>query len=139
MEFTSKDFVGTGWKFPVEFKKSLNTVVMLTGEEDIRNSLEVLFATRVGERIMHSHYGSALYSFLFMPMNTSTLTYMESVITKEILYNEPRIVLNNVEIQPSLNEMGRLDITIDYKVTATNNRYNFVFPFYLKEATNLER
>ncbi len=44
------DFTGTGWKFPVEFKKELQTVVLLSGEEDIRNSLEVLFATRVGER-----------------------------------------------------------------------------------------
>ena len=139
MDDQSNDFIGTGWKFPIEFKKNLKTVVMLTGEEDIKNSLDVLFATNVGERIMHANYGTALQTFLFMPINKSTLTYMQAIISDEILFNEPRIVLNNIEIESSVEENGRLDIIIDYKVTATNNRYNYVYPFYLKEASNLER
>jgi hypothetical protein len=137
MDLNFQNFTGTGWKFPVEFQKDLKTVVLLNGEEDIRNSLEVLFATRVGERIMHSRYGSSLSSFLFMPMNKSTLTYMEAIVRDEILFNEPRIVVTEVEIRPS-EASARLDIAIEYKITATNNRYNYVYPFYLKEATNLE-
>jgi hypothetical protein len=137
MDINFQNFTGTGWKFPVEFQKDLKTVVLLNGEEDIRNSLEVLFATRVGERIMHSRYGSSLSSFLFMPMNKSTLTYMEAIVRDEILFNEPRIVVTEVEIRPS-EKIARLDIAIEYKITATNNRYNYVYPFYLKEATNLE-
>ena len=139
MDDQSNDFIGTGWKFPIEFRKNLKTVVMLTGEEDIKNSLDVLFATNVGERIMHANYGTALQTFLFMPINKSTLTYMQAIISDEILFNEPRIVLNNIEIESSVEQNGRLDIIIDYKVTATNNRYNYVYPFYLKEASNLER
>jgi phage baseplate assembly protein W len=139
MEQEMADFTGTGWRFPVEFKKGLGTVVMLSGEEDIKNSLDILFATRVGERIMHSRYGSALSSFLFMPMNRSTLTYMEAIIQDEILFNEPRIVVTNIEIKISESDPSRLDITVTYKITATNNRYNYVYPFYLTEATNLER
>src|SRR5215217_3202458 len=138
METYIQNFTGTGWKFPVEFNKDLKTVVLLTGEEDIRNSLEVLFATRVGERLMHSRFGSSLATFLFMPMNKSTLTYMEAIVRDEILFNEPRIVVIDIEIQPSATEPARLDITIEYKITSTNNRYNYVYPFYLKEATNLE-
>jgi hypothetical protein len=146
MEESSNDFIGTGWKFPIEF--SLQTtgqqavvgeVRMLTGEEDIKNSLDVLFATRVGERIMHASYGSALSNFLFVPINKSTLTYMQAVISDEILFNEPRITLQEVIIQPAPDENGRLDIHIYYRVSATNNRYNYVYPFYLDEATNLKR
>lgn len=139
MNDTPQNFMGTGWKFPVEFKKNLGTVVMLSGDEDIRNSLEVLFATRVGERIMHSSFGSALESFLFMPMNRSTITYMQAIISDEILFNEPRIILNDIEIQPSAAEDGKLDIIFDYTVSKTNNRYNYVYPFYLNEATNLKK
>ena len=138
----SYDFLGRGWKFPIEFSKnenSVGTVAMLTGEEDIRNSLEVLFATTTGERVMHSSYGSALESFLFMPMNRSTLTYMEAIISDEILFNEPRIILNEVIISAVDSDEGRLAITLDYTITATNNRYNYVFPFYIKEATNLKK
>jgi len=137
MEEISKDFMGTGWKFPIEFNKE--TVEMLSYEDDIKNSLDVLFARNVGERIMHPNYGTALSSFLFMPVNKSTITYMQAVISDEILFNEPRIILDDVEINPSALESGRLDIVISYTIRITNNRYNYVYPFYIKEATNLER
>src|SRR5436190_3663581 len=141
MDISSKSFLGRGWKFPIEFRKSeteAGTVVMLQGEDDIRNSLEVLFATRSGERIMHSSYGSALETFLFMPVNKSVITYIQAIIADEILFNEPRIILNEVDIEQSVTEEGRLDINIVYTVNATNNRYNYVFPFYINEATNLK-
>jgi phage baseplate assembly protein W len=141
MENNSNDFIGRGWKFPVEFRLQATggEVMMLTGDEDIRNSLDVLFSTRVGERIMHTSYGTALTDFLFMSINKSTLTYIEAVISDEILFNEPRIMLLEVVVQPSPNEHGRLDIHLQYLVSATNNRYNYVYPFYLDEATNLKR
>lgn len=130
-------FKGRGWKFPIQFRE--NTVAMLTGDVDIQNSLDVLFATNVGERVMHPNYGSALSSFAFTPISTTTLTYMQSIISDEILFNEPRIKVKDVSIKPSISEDGRLDITIEYIVNATNNRYNYVFPFYIREATNLQR
>ena len=142
MDIASTTFLGKGWKFPIEFRKNkteAGTVVMLQGEEDIRNSLEVLFATRSGERLMHSSYGSALETFLFMPINKSVITYIQAIISDEILFNEPRIILNEVNIEQSVTEEGRLDISIVYTVNATNNRYNYVFPFYINEATNLKR
>ena len=137
MEDIFKNFLGTGWKFPVEFKKE--TVVMLTGEEDIKNSLDILFSTELGERIMHSNYGSALSNFLFAPVNQSTITYMIAIINKEILFNEPRIVVSEIKVLPSVTDYGRLDIMIDYIISSTNNRYNYVYPFYINEATNLVR
>jgi phage baseplate assembly protein W len=139
MENSFRDFKGTGWKFPIEFKRKNETVVMLTGEEDIRNSLDVLFATNVGERVMHTNYGSALSTFLFMPVNKSTMTYIQAIIGDEILFNEPRINVTDIAIHPSVTESGRLDITIEYIIVSTNNRYNYVYPFYIREATNLER
>lgn len=140
MKHHTNSFLGTGWKFPIEFRKNNNksgSVVMLQGEEDVRNSLDVLFATQAGERIMHTAYGSALHTFLFMPISKSVITYMQATIRDEILFNEPRIVLNDVEIEQSADENGRLEISIVYTITATNNRYNYVFPFYINEATNL--
>jgi phage baseplate assembly protein W len=139
MENHSKDFMGRGWAFPIGFDPITGDVNMLSGEEDIQDSLKVLFATQVGERVMQPDYGSELDSFLFMPMNKSTLTYMQSVISDAILFYEPRIVLEDVTIEPAGDTSEFLNITIRYRVSATNNRYNFVYPFYIKEATNLER
>ena len=139
MEELSKKFIGRGWKFPVEFRKEDRSVCMLTGEEDIRNCLEIIFKTKMGERVMQPDFGSELDSFLFAQVTRSTITYMQAVISNAILFHEPRIVLNDVEIVQSDEDPERLEVNIDYTVSATNNRYNYVYPFYLKEATNLDR
>jgi phage baseplate assembly protein W len=137
MEQLSQKFIGRGWKFPVTFSKSTATADMLIGEEDIRSSLDVLFATRIGERIMNPDFGSELDEFLFDGMNQGTLTYIQAVVFNSILYNESRIVLDEVEVKYVKEYPGRLDITVFYTISATNNRYNYVYPYYLQDATNL--
>ncbi len=138
MDSSEKDFIGRGWQFPIEFNREKGTVELVDGEEIIRNSLDVLFKTNAGERVMHPAYGSELSYFLFASVNTSTLTYMEHVIRNAILFNEPRINVREVMITAS-NEEGRFDVTVVYTIAVTNNRYNYVFPFYINEATNLHR
>ncbi len=137
MDNSFKEFIGKGWKFPIEFYRDTSSVVMLSGEENIKNSLDVLFSTQMGERIMHADYGSELNSFVFEPLNKSVITYMQAVISDSILFNEPRIVLNNIEINAMQGDPACLEIRVDYTISATNNRYNYVYPFYMKEATNL--
>lgn len=139
MDASEKDFIGTGWKFPVEFNKDSKEVELLEGDTDIRNSLDILFKTAAGERVMHPDYGSELSYFLFSSMNRGTLTYMENTIRKAILFNEPRIIVNEVKIEVNKTEQGRVDITIEYTIPSTNNRYNYVYPFYYNEATGLKR
>jgi uncharacterized protein len=114
-------------------------VRMLEDEEDIQNSLKVLFETQVGERIMQPDYGSELDSFVFAPMNKSTITYMQALISDAILFFEPRIVTEEISIKPAADNDGVLRICIRYRVSATNNRYNYVYPFFIKEGTNLSK
>jgi len=135
----SDEFIGKGWKFPVEFRRSNKGVTMLSGEELIQNSLDVLFSTSMGERIMQHDYGSELDQFVFENLSRSTITYMQALISDAILFNEPRIVVNEIEIDSQIKDRSYIEIKIDYTVSATNNRYNYVYPFYLKEGTNLSR
>jgi len=132
-------FLGNGWKFPIEFETASASVTMLNGEDDISNSLDILFATHMGERIMHPDFGSELESFLFTGMTRGVITYIQEVVHNAILFNEPRIIVNEVEIDTVDDDPSRVDITIKYTVSATNNRYNYVYPFYIREATNLEK
>jgi phage baseplate assembly protein W len=46
---------------------------------------------------------------------------------------EPRIELINVNVSAEKAEEGKLLISIDYRVRNTNNEFNLVYPFYLKE------
>ncbi|NIQ03216.1 MAG: hypothetical protein GWM98_24850 [Nitrospinaceae bacterium] len=106
---------------------------MTSGTEDIHKSLEILFTTSLGERIMNPQYGCNLKSMLFEPMDTSAVAFIRNLLTTAILYHEPRIDADNIDVQPGLNE-GEVMIQIEYTVRGTNSRFNFVYPFYIKEA-----
>jgi uncharacterized protein len=137
MDNSSQQFLGVGWKFPIEFKTGTHSVTMLSGEDLIKNSLDTLFATNIGERVMQPDYGSELNHFLFENLTKSVITYMEARISDAILYGEPRIVVNSIEIEPDPDDPAFIEISIDYTVPVTNNRYNYVYPFYMNEGTNL--
>ena len=52
MDEQEKSFLGVGWAFPPTFNKSRADVEMVTESQDIKESLEIYFATRFGERVM---------------------------------------------------------------------------------------
>ena len=133
-----KSFLGTGWSFPPTFKKEKGGVIMSSDVEDINSSLEILFSTALGERLMQPTYGSDLSRFLFEPISTTLKTYMKDLINDAILYHEPRIKLLDLQLITE-NMEGRIDITLEYMVKITNSRYNYVYPYYLEEGTNINK
>ncbi len=130
------DFIGRGWSFPPTFRKETGGVDMLTGKDDIQSSIEILFSTGIGERVMQPGYGADMERLLFEPMNTTLLTFMANRIEQAILFFEPRVILNRVRLLP-VPEEGLVQILIDYTVAGTNTRDNFVYPFYLGEGTEI--
>jgi uncharacterized protein len=128
----NEPFLGTGWSFPPTFDNQVNGVEMTSGVEDIEKSLEIIFTTSLGERIMNPMFGCNLEDMIFEPMNTSKITYIDNLLRTAILYHEPRIDTDRIELRPDTLE-GVLWISIDYMVRATNSRFNFVYPFYLTE------
>ncbi len=131
-----KSFLGTGWSFPPEFDIKFRKVTMVSDEEDIKESLHLLLTTRLGERIMLPKYGCNLEEMLFRPLNLTVKTEIQDLVTTAILYHEPRIDAEKIEIDDSNQLEGELLINVHYKIRATNSRKNFVFPFYKKEATD---
>lgn len=133
----SKDFLGTGWGFPPEFETSIGQVKTTSGVEDIQKSLEILFSTKIGERIMQPTYGCNLDELLFSPINRTLKTYVIELIKNAILYHEPRIDPEKIDITQGNEIEGELLIHLQYIVRATNSRKNMVYPFYLEEGTNI--
>lgn len=139
MERLHQSFLGTGWSFPPQFDDQGSQVHMLSDAEDIQSSLGILLATRPGERVMLPDYGCNLEELLFEPLTTTMKTYMKDLIQTAILYHEPRIDVNKIELVDSGEPEGRILITIDYTVRSTNSRFNYVFPFYIHEGTEVKR
>ena len=107
---------------------------MASGAEDIQQSLEILFGTRLGERIMQEEFGSSLNDFIFEEISPGLLNRLRSMISEAVLYYEPRIKLNRVDLNTDDQQQGLLWIKLDYTIPASNSRYNLVYPFYLQEA-----
>ncbi|WP_066796782.1 GPW/gp25 family protein [Sphingomonas soli] len=134
---TASAFLGTGWSFPPVFDPTLiqPTVVMSSGDENIRECLWVLFSTSLGERIMAATYGSGLRAKVFDALTETLINDIRSLILKAILDWEPRIDVTRVEVAPVDPAAGLVAISVDYIVRQTNARSNLVYPFYLNEAT----
>jgi hypothetical protein len=133
-----KSFLGTGWGFPPAFSNKTSDVGMLSDVDDIQSSLEILLTTRPGERVMRPDYGCNLDELVFEPLTTTFKTYIKDLISTAILYYEPRIEVNSIELDDTGELEGRILIVIDYTVSSTNTRFNFVYPFYKNEATDLK-
>ena len=129
-------FLGTGWSFPPSFTAGGANVAMVSGAEDIHQSLQILFATRLGERVMLDDFGCELNSFLFEEIDQGLINGVQAMMSDAILYHEPRIELNRIEVGQDEREQGLLSIAIDYTVLSTNTRYNMVYPFYVNEAAS---
>jgi phage baseplate assembly protein W len=130
-------FLGTGWSFPPQFNAAAGSAEMTSDEIDIHRSLQILLATRKGERVMVPDYGCNLDDMVFEPMTTTFKTFIRETIKTAILYYEARIELNSVKIDDSRETEGIILVILDYTVRTTNSRFNFVYPYYKKEGTEL--
>lgn len=128
-------FLGIGWSFPPGFNNKSGRVEMVSGEEDIRESLEIILSTRPGERVMHPDFGCNLDMMMFESLTTTLITTMKDIISTAITLYESRIKLNSVKVFEDNIIEGRINIEIDYTIRATNSRFNMVYPYYENEGS----
>ena len=139
MEDLEKSFLGKGWSFPPTFDKKLGDVKMVTMEVDIRQSLEIYFSTKLGERIMRNDYGCFLHSQVFELANENLIQGLSKELERSINEFEPRILITEIKASKAESTEGLIEINISYEIRATNNRSNIVFPFYLNEGTSIKK
>lgn len=131
-----KTFLGRGWSFPPEFKQGVEVTVMSADEENIQQSLWILFGTTPGERVHQYDYGCPIRNYVFEKMDTTTQTLLAEQIKRSIILFEPRITLENLTLDME-QEKGILYIELEYTIRQTNKRSNMVYPFYLNEGTDI--
>ncbi|USX24240.1 GPW/gp25 family protein [Oxalobacteraceae bacterium OTU3CINTB1] len=132
-----REYLGRGWSFPPTFSRARGGVEMLEDEADIASSLEVLLTTALGERTMLPQYGCNLDELVFESLDTRMKTLMADKVETAILYFESRIEVEQVVLDDSRQLEGVILIEVVYRVKATNSRFNFVFPFYKLEGTDI--
>lgn len=139
MNNQDRSFLGTGWSFPPQFDNDSHTIKLVCEEDDIRQSLSILLSTTPGERVMHPTFGCNLSQVIFDNISQTTIAEIKDTIKRSILFFEPRISLERINIDTSELQYleGILHIELVYLIRRTNTRSNMVYPFYLIEGTNL--
>lgn len=125
-------YLGTGWSFPPAFDARGRQAVLVSDAEDIQQSLRILLSTTPGERVMHPTFGCNLRRLVYEIVDANLLTEIHDVVTKAVLYFEPRIVLNELLIDTDELYNGVLHLKLDYTIRSTSTRSNLVYPLYLE-------
>ena len=133
----NREYLGRGWSFPPDFTRGPVGVAMLEEEADVASSLQVLLSTTPGERVLQPLYGCNMSELLFESIDTRLKTLMVDKVESAILYYEPRVQLESVNIDDSRELEGIVLIEVVYRVKTTNSRFNFVYPFYKREGTDI--
>ncbi len=128
-----KEFLGTGWAFPIQTDFLSGKIRTVSQEEDIRQAIRLILMTRPGERVMRPDFGCRIYDYAFGTADYTSLSGMRHAVEEALEEWEPRITDVNVEVRLEDGTSGLILIEIDYRVRTTNNPYNMVFPFYLNE------
>lgn len=127
---TGPDFIGRGFRFPmgVDHRGGL---ALTSGPEELDCSMRVILATAPGERVMRPEFGCRIWDLLFEPVNANTIGLMAQVVREAIAQWEPRAEVLDVDVTPDAADASLVRIVVTYRVRATNDRRNLVYPFYV--------
>lgn len=124
------DFVGRGISFPMRVDQS-GAIATTTGGDDINASMRMVIMTAPGERVMRPQFGCRIWDLLFEPVNANTLGRMAEYVRDALSQWEPRAIVDDIVVTPASPDHSRVDIRIDYRIKATNDKRNLVYPFYV--------
>jgi phage baseplate assembly protein W len=125
------EFLGVGWRFPIERDESRERFGIAAYEESIHQSIRIILSTAQGERVMRPDFGCGIHELVFAPNSAATRGMAEHHVREALLRWEPRIEVLNVTAVASGGQEEELLISVDYRVQMTDSRFNFVYPFYL--------
>ena len=131
------EIVGSGLAFPLQVDPR-GAIALARGEEDIDQAIGLILGTAPGERPMRPEFGCQVHDFIFDTLDAATVGKMEAAIRSALDRWEPRIQVENVDFDLSRSVDGEVEATIAYRLRATNDRRNLVYPFYVIPAEESE-
>jgi phage baseplate assembly protein W len=129
MRDSTKNFLGSGWKFPPRLD-SRGRIELVHEEQDVEEAIAMILRTRKGERPMRPEFGCEIHDLVFAPNDPSTAGLARRYVLEALTMWEPRIDVLDVRTVPNRHEEQAIVLDIRYQVIATNSERNLVFPFY---------
>jgi phage baseplate assembly protein W len=122
--------IGRGFRFPMQVDPR-GGIAMASGPEDLDCSLRMIISTAPGERVMRPQFGCRIWDLLFEPVNANTVGLMAQAVREAVAQWEPRVELEQVAVTPDQDDTTFVRIEVSYRMRATNDRRNLVYPFYV--------
>ena len=131
---TGKEFMGRGWAYPFRIEPASSRIATVADERDIEESIRIILGTSKGERVMRPAFGCGIHDRVPDAIDMAAIVQIKRDVAEALRLYEARIDVLEVKVDATDLVNGRLDVTVNYRVRQTNQRDNYVFPFYFKEA-----
>lgn len=122
-------FVGHGVGFPLR-TTSTGTLALVDGAAALDEAIRLIVATAPGERPMRPEFGCRIHDHVFAPITESTIGTIAFEVERAVGRWEPRVDVESVDVFADDVIDGLLYIELAYRIKATNDERNLVFPFY---------
>jgi phage baseplate assembly protein W len=109
---------GKGMAFPPRVGAD-GRIAWSEGEANVREAMRVILMTEPGERLRLPDFGAGLGRFLFEPNILATHTQMRQRIADALKRWEPRIQVEDVDVQADGVDPQAAIATITYRLVAT--------------------
>jgi uncharacterized protein len=127
--------LGSGLAFPLRVD-ARGGVALAHEDEDVREAIAVILGTAPGERPMRPEFGCGIHDYVFESVDAYLVGRIEQEVRRSLDRWEPRIDVVSVDLslEPgarggTVDELVVIEIT--YRLRATNDVRNLVYPFYV--------
>ena len=124
------EFLGAGWAFPLRVN-GRGGIELARGERDVEESIRIILSTPIGERRMRPDFGCGVHDLTFATNDPTTHGLIHHHVLQALTLWEPRIDPVGVRVFSEPSNPSQVSVEIEYKMRATNQRRNLVYPFYL--------
>jgi uncharacterized protein len=124
------DIIGTGVGFPLRVD-ARGGLKLVSDDEDVREAIVLILSTAQGARPMRPEFGCGIHDYVFDTIDPHTMGRLEYEVRVALDRWEPRIDVIAIRFDLSRAEEGVVAIEVDYRLRATNDLRNLVYPFYL--------
>lgn len=131
-----KNFLGTGWSFPVRIGSN-GGIALSSHESNIEECIKLVIGTAIGERVMEPHFGSHIHDYVFHPNNPNTASLVAYYAERALVKHEPRVEDIEIRAYPDRDNENTLLLDVKYKIIHDNTLRNMVYPFYLRREQDL--
>jgi uncharacterized protein len=137
MQRNIKSFLGNGLHFPVRMN-ARGEIMLVTGSEDIEQSIRIILSTRPGERVMRPTFGCRAHDLLFEPRSAATASLLTDYVYEALQMWEPRIEVQDVSVTAGGADDSALLVEIVYQIKSTHDTRSIVYPFFIEAEQEIQ-